>query len=211
MKGFQYFLMSHTFGIIIDMDVKRYEACMLLGAAGDSLGYRNGRWEFNENGRSIHIQVKKLGGLSAITLSKENGFMLSDDSILHIHTAQALVSEWKTKEDLYSNIAREYKKGCRDMHGRSPGATTLNGIDMLIPDARNGYRIRFNYSGGGCGAAMRACPIGLLYPDPNDLNDLVAVAIEAGRMTHNHPTGFLGSVAAALFVSYALQVSRYMS
>ena len=77
----------------------------------------------------------------------------------------------------------------------------LNAVDTINPDVADGYRIPFNLFGGGCGAAMRAYPIGLLYPDEEDVNTLVAVAIESGRMTHNHPTGFLCAVAAALFVS----------
>ena len=186
--------------------VQRYEACMVLGAVGDSLGYRGGRWEFDEVGRHIHMELADLGGLSQLTISPEEGFPLSDDSILHIHTAEALLSKWSTLNELCSCLAREYRKGCHDMHGRAPGATTLNGVDTINPDIPDGYRIPFNHFGGGCGAAMRACPIGLLYPDEKDLYTLVAVAIESGRMTHNHPTGFLGAVTAALFVSYAMQV-----
>lgn len=43
------------------------------------------------------------------------------------------------------------------------------------------------------------------YKKPDQLSTLVAVAVETGRMTHNHPTGFLGAVAVAVFAAYAVQ------
>ena len=184
--------------------VERFAATMVLGAVGDAMGYKNGSWEFCRSGVAIHSEVEKLGGVSALNLTRRD-FMVSDDTVLHIATAEALVSEWKDKETLYRTIAQKYIDGAKDMGGRAPGFTTLGGINMLRPKEKEGYRIPYTPSGGGCGAAMRSAPIGLRFYRPEQLDDLVEVAVESGRMTHNCPTGYLGSVATALFVSYSIQ------
>ncbi|XP_049895964.1 ADP-ribosylhydrolase ARH1-like [Epinephelus moara] len=81
----------------------------------------------------------------------------------------------------------------------------LLGVSQLRPGEEGGYRVSYNPEGTGCGAAMRSMCIGLRYPKPDQLLSLVAVAVETGRMTHPHPTGFLGAVASALFTAYAIQ------
>jgi ADP-ribosylglycohydrolase len=50
---------------------------------------------------------------------------------------------------------------------------------------------------------MRAAAIGLAFQ--GDLRKLVQVAVEAGRITHHNPVGYLGSVVAALFCGLAVR------
>ena len=184
---------------------KRFEACMVLAGVGDAIGYKNGAWEFCRSGERIHEQLELLGGLDKIKVDPKK-WMISDDTVMHIATAEALISDWgEDYVKLYSTIAKSYKECFSDMAGRAPGNTCGQMVHMLKPLIKDGYVIPFNPYGGGCGAAMRSVPIGLLYWEPKDLPELVRISIESGRMTHNHPTGYLGSLATALFVSYSVQ------
>lgn len=87
--------------------------------------------------------------------------------------------------------------------GRSPGPTTGSSIYQL--KRCNWNEIQYNKSGGGCGGSMRAMNIGLKYPGKENRDMLIAVSIESGRLTHNHPTGFLGAMVSASFTALAIE------
>ena len=91
---------------------ERYRAVMILSGVGDALGYKNGSWEFCHSGKAIHDELKQLGGLEKLDVK---GWRVSDDTVLHIATAEALVSDWSTTEELFRTMAAKYKKACAEV------------------------------------------------------------------------------------------------
>lgn len=91
------------------------------------------------------------------------------------------------------------------MSGRAPGKTCMKSISILEENGKNWNEIPFNKRSVGCGGSMRSACIGLLFWRENQVKQLIAVSIEAGRITHHNPIGYLGSMVSAFFTSLAVR------
>jgi ADP-ribosylarginine hydrolase len=69
---------------------------MLLAAVGDAMGYKNGDWEFNTSSKIIHQQMMELtNNKGPLFLKIGFNWRYSDDTVMHIATALALIASKK--------------------------------------------------------------------------------------------------------------------
>ena len=184
-------------------EIDKYIACFILGAIGDTIGFKNGDWEFNYNfdtdyyfTNQIIFEFINLGGINKLDIKKWN---VSDDTLLHMATGKALLNDNLNTE----NYINEYIKTLKDKKKRFFGKRTIKSLEILKKNKK--AKIKYDIYGGGSGAAMRSMCIGLAYHGKENRHKLIKIAIDTGIITHNNPIGYLGSVASALFVSYAIE------
>eukprot|EP01012_Entosiphon_sulcatum_P027215 TRINITY_DN327_c0_g1_i2.p1 TRINITY_DN327_c0_g1~~TRINITY_DN327_c0_g1_i2.p1 ORF type:complete len:409 (+),score=61.19 TRINITY_DN327_c0_g1_i2:38-1264(+) len=183
----------------------RAKACILLHAVGDALGYRNGDWEFNTSGEAIHEEAKALGGPMVIEV-KPPEFIVSDDTVMHIATANAIAKQPTYPFDfnqLMTDTTSEYIDCMHRMENRAPGNTCIAACEELNAGKINWQTVPYNPKGGGCGGSMRSACIGIVGHGQSREQFLIQYGVEAGRLTHAHPVGFLGSLVAATFTAFA--------
>jgi len=76
---------------------ERYVATIVLHALGDTIGFKNGDWEFNYFKKVITLDVTNellyefisLGGINGINLKN---WFVSDDTIIHLAMARAILN-----------------------------------------------------------------------------------------------------------------------
>lgn len=186
---------------------KRIEASCVLGSYLDTLGFNNGKWEFNYTNPNIpnlhqaivinqHIVTEffALGGFN-IDVSK---WSASDDTIMMIATKKACLRGGSVMDfiNCYVDILPQLEE-----KKRVSGISTLNSLRMLSKK-RDMKAIPYSEVMGGNGAAMRTHYIGIHFKD--NIEKIIEVSIYASRLTHNYPLGFLGGMVTALFTNYAL-------
>lgn len=194
----------------------RVEGCLVGGAVGDSLG---AAVEF----LSLSEIRARLGpeGVCEPLPAYGHAAAITDDTQMTLFTAEGLIRAHRRATDrgichVPSVVQAAYRRwlvtqgdpvpgelfpggrpdgwlvGVRELHTRrAPGATCLSALrqeslgspDTPLNDSK------------GCGAVMRAAPIGL-----SPLDDPFTAGCEIGAITHGHPTGYLASGALALLI-----------
>lgn len=193
---------------------ENFRGCLLGGAIGDALGYEVELKSLKE--------IKRIygdNGINDLALNTEGKALISDDTQMMLFTLEGLMNSEKNKKDQKTSIYESYLRWVytqgytideRLMTGslieqkelinrRSPGRTCLS---SLISGKMGGRNTRLNDFKGN-GAAMRTAPIGLYYC--NDAEKAFRLGIEAGSITHSHPTGYLAAGALAAIISSILQ------
>ena len=188
---------------------ERYKATMVLHAVGDTIGFKNGDWEFNYNienftfayTNELLYEFISLGGINHLDTKD---WIVSDDTVLHMATAKSFLIEHKDIEKLGEILKDEYIASFKNMKNRFPGFTT----DKYITELKSGMKwdeVPYDENSGGSGAAMRNSCIGLIYYGKDNRDKLIKYALEASRITHNCAVGYLGGITSALFTAFALE------
>lgn len=187
---------------------EKYKACIILHALGDTIGYKNSDWEFNykqyvgpEFSNDLLYEFISLGGIMGINLK---GWIVSDDTIMHMETCKGLIEEADNLLKFGTILSKKYIECLKNMNGRAPGSWTVKTL-VKIKKGMDWYDIPYDYMAGGSGGSMRTSSIGLAFYKETDLDKLIAFSIEASRITHNSVIGYMGGFVSALFTSYAVR------
>lgn len=200
---------------------ERYVASIVLHALGDTIGFKNGDWEFNYNKNVITYDTTNellyefiaLGGINAINLKD---WRVSDDTVINMAMTRALLRIKGKYAALDENMIILFKEelvnAYNDMKDdevnkkifRHPGVTTNKYIREFEKD-HDGRDMPYDKRAGGNGAAMRTSVIGLAYWGEKNRDKLIEIAIESSKITHNNAIGYLAGLTSALFAAYAVE------
>jgi ADP-ribosylarginine hydrolase len=187
----------------------KYYQILILHALGDTIGFRNGLWEFNyfdsKNNRSLDFineliyDFIDLGGINGIDISDWN---VSDDTLLHIATAKTMVN-YKPKKyisETISNMLEEYDYMKKSKVNRYIGKKTKQRLDEIEKGNISSYSDK---DAGGNGGVMRVMIIGACLRKSND--KLEQAIINNVLLTHSNYDSVYSSISIGLFVKYALE------
>jgi len=204
---------------------EKFIALFVLYGLGDTIGFKNGHWEFNySKAPSVGIIFELIsefinyGGVNGIILEK---WLISDDTIYHEAIAKSLLeyndiyklNDTDSNEEFITlvktNMISAYNRIENDSESninRYPGITTTQYVKKFIKNINvDGRTLRYDSKSGSNGAAMRNLCIGLIFFHEEQLDILINISINMSKLTHNSPLGFLAGFTSAYFVSLAVR------
>lgn len=179
----------------------------LYHSLGDTIGYNNGKWEFNygnikANADYVNEMIYdyfNLGGVNDLSIKN---WIASDDTIMYLATFDVILSD-TPKESFSEALKQKYLKIEPMLKNRHPGSTTINSLDIQKSIAWD--KLHYNSKSIGNGAVMRVGCIGIFFVGSINRDKLISYAIENSRLTHNSTLSMLGCVTAALFTAYSME------
>lgn len=212
--------------VITKNDIEaRYVCSFLLHALGDTIGFKNGNWEFNYYKPSSLTTVSEfvyefidLGGVNGINLE---GWHVSDDTMYGMATGKAMLTfEKREGEGEGEGVTEKFILFLKDQLTmymglmmmeeeqqkikRYPGTNINKYIDKFT-DVVDGRNLPYDPRSGGNGAAMRALPVGMALWREEELDLLIKCSVETSKVTHNSPIGYLAGFTASYFASLAVR------
>ena len=197
-----------------DKIIEKYFASIYLAMIGDKIGFGNGYIETNFNlnklvndnkldeaiegltKRMIYEFISK-GGIIGVDITE---LQVSDDTLMNVDTIHGLLTNYKTNDELYNVITDEYIKTFKDID-KMRAIESINRINSGV-SWRN---FKYSKNAGGSGGPMRVMGLGLAFYKNTNLLQLIETTIMITSITHPNCTAFIGSIASALFTSYALK------
>lgn len=191
---------------------EKCKSIFLLHAIGDTIGYKNSDWEFNNLNNDLRATLEiisefiSLGGIANINLKD---WIISDDTLLNYEIAKFILDLnnedlqekhiLKLKQEIIKMVDFQLDNNIKRQFGSMTGKAIEKWTDFL--DERHTH---YNVASGGNGCSMRTLPIGIRFNKDSDLNNLIKCSIETSKITHNSPIGFLGGLASAYFIKLAI-------
>lgn len=184
----------------------------LYQSLGDTIGYRNGDWEFNhkdqtaaagpEYANTMIAEFIHLGGINKLSIVN---WTASDDTVLYLLTYVVLMQKIPSVQAYGEQLRRNYVNNWDEIKDRAPGQITSRSIQILQNPEVKWNSLNYDPTAIGNGSCMRTGCVGIFYPGKSNRKKLIALAVEGSRVTHNSATAILGSITTALFTAYAIE------
>lgn len=176
--------------------VDRFRGCIIGLAVGDALGHPT---EFISSVAAIKKRYGEQGIVDFSGQGRHPPGTFTDDTQMTVGVLRALIRRGQEPLDVLMELmGDEFVAWSHHRENdRAPGGTCMTGCRNF--EGKRAWKEAGVKQSKGCGAAMRAAPIGLFCEDDAQL---VRLAAAQSVLTHSHPTGIASSVAAAAAVAH---------